>query len=67
MNEMDKWMTMQFVGGPLDGEGRVHPAMNFMLRLESNPEGVYLLCADDQLAGTYYQWVPHENDNHTAA
>lgn len=35
--------------------------MNFMLRVENNPEGVYLLQADDQLSGSYYMWVPHED------
>jgi hypothetical protein len=37
----DEWLSVQFVGGPLDGEGRVHPAMNYRLELTSDPWGFY--------------------------
>ncbi len=48
---MNEWYTVEFIGGPLDGPRPMHPAMNRMLRIETNPEGYYLY-----LEGNYY-WV----------
>ena len=39
---MDNWVEIEFIGGPLDGPGRVHPTMNSRLSVQNNPEGVYV-------------------------
>lgn len=36
------WIKVEFVGGPLDGEGEVHPLMNaWRLEVPGHPEGFY--------------------------
>jgi hypothetical protein len=32
---------IEFIGGPLDGPNRVHPAMNYKCNVEGHPEGYY--------------------------
>jgi hypothetical protein len=58
---MDKWLTVQFIGGPLDGEGQVHPTMNYRLRVPENPNGIYVF---NEFAGSYV-WVLKDDGKST--
>jgi hypothetical protein len=55
--EGDEWLSVQFVGGPLDGEGRVHPAMNYRLTIASHPQGFY------EFDGQVYIWRINDDPN----
>jgi hypothetical protein len=59
---MDEWVSVEFIGGPLDGQGRIHPAMNDRLRVKDNP-GVYVLVPSPySLGSVVYVWYPNDPD-----
>jgi hypothetical protein len=54
---VEEWLTVEFIGGPLDGTGKVHPTMNCRLTVKENPEGVYIY------NGQVYVWTTRDNDS----
>ncbi len=55
---MEGWIKVEFIGGPLDGPGEVHPAMNSRLTVANNPGGVYILSHGPPDAT--YVWYPND-------
>lgn len=57
MNEEQFLIPIEFVGGPLDGAGEVHPLMNMIyLKVEGHPEGYYSVNPYNPFDGKMY-WL----------
>ena len=57
---MKEWIWVDFIGGPLDGPGKVHPTMNSRLSVQTNPEGVYVLSHEPPDWKPTYVWYPND-------